>query len=136
MSAVIAEVELVRKYIKKSEIKNLYKNNKDDYETHLKQKFSNFSEKKPFLFDMAISQEKFDYDKLKEFCSVLNKVNSGKMTSENASKYIGQKYYDQYVKGKVEDKVEEVEEEPEPVEEKEIPKEEETPKKKFDLEYV
>ena len=54
MSAVIAEVELVRKYIKKSEIKNLYKNNKDDYETHLKQKFSNFSEKKPFLFDMAV----------------------------------------------------------------------------------
>ena len=66
------------------------------------------------------------------FCKYKNlknydKVNSGKMTSENASKYIGQKYYDQYVKGKVEDKVEEVVNEQEP---------QTKPKKKFDLEYV
>ena len=137
MSTVIAEVELVRKYIKKPEIKRLYQKNKDEYETHLKEKFSNFSEKKPFLFDMAIAQEKFDFDKLKEFCSVIDKVNSGKMTPENASKYIGQKYYDQYVKGKLEDKVEEVEDEPEPVEEVvEEPKVEEKTRKKVDLEYV
>jgi hypothetical protein len=109
MNIIVSEVELIRKYIKKPEIKKLYEKNKAEYEIHLKDKFKNFSENKPFLFDMAISQERFEFDKLKEFCSLIDKVNSGKMTSENASKYIGQKYYDKYVKNKVEDKVEEIE---------------------------
>ena len=146
MSSIIGEVEIVRKYIKRPEIKSLYEKNRDEYQEHLKNKFKNFSEKKPFLFDMAIGQEKFEYGKLKEFCSLIDKVNSGKMTSENASKFIGQKYYDQYVKNKVEDKVEEVEEpvveepvveepaveEPAVTEVKQEPK----PKKEFDLKYI
>ena len=138
MSSIIGEVEIVRKYIKRPEIKSLYQKNRDEYQEHLKNKFKNFSEKKPFLFDMAIAQEKFDYGKLKEFCSLIDKVNSGKMTSENASKFIGQKYYDQYVKNKVEDKVEEpVVEEP-AVEEPEVTevKQEPKPKKEFDLKYI
>jgi len=143
MSSIIAEVELVRKYIKKNEIKRLYQNNKTEYDTHLKEKFSNFFEKKPFLFDMAISPEKFDFLKLKEFCSIIDKVNSGKLTSEDASKYIGQKYYDQYVKNKVEEIKEPIVEEPiveEPIVKEPIVEEplveEPLVKKKIDLEYV
>ena len=134
MSNIISEVELVRKYIKKPELKKLHKNNYQEYESHLKNKFSNFSEKKPFLFDMAISQENFDFSKLKEFISMLDKVKSGKISNENASKIIGEKYYNQYVKNKVENKVEEVEETPE-VKEEEEP-EIEVPKKECKLEYV
>lgn len=144
MNSIISEVEIVRKYIKKPEIKKLYQNNFSQYETHLKEKFSNFSEKKPFLFDMAISQDKFDFGKLKEFCSIIDKVNNGKMTSENASKYVGQKYYDQYVKNKVENKVEEVEDEvqnqenkvEEEITENKIESEKLKKSKKLDLEYV
>ena len=73
MSSIITEVEIVRKYIKKPEIKKLHQSNFSQYETHLK-KIPQFVENKPFLFDMAISQDKFDFDKLKEFVHLLIKL--------------------------------------------------------------
>ena len=111
MSTIIKEVELVRKYIKRPEVKKIYNQDKNKYEEHLKSKFKNFSDGKPFLFDMTIDPNKFDYNKLKELCSMIDNVNTGKISQENASKVIGQRYYDKYVKNKVEDvenKVEEI----------------------------
>ena len=61
------------------------------------------SNSKPFLFDMAISYEHFDFNKLKNFLSIINNVKKGKMTSDSASKMVGQMQYDEYVKTNITD---------------------------------
>ena len=103
MESIIQEVKIIKNYIQKSEIKNLYLKDKEEYEKHLKQKFSNLSNSKPFLFDMAISYEHFDFKKLKNFLSIINNIKKGKMTSDSASKMVGQMQYDEYVKNNITD---------------------------------
>ena len=87
----------------KPEIKALYKESKQKYEEHLASKFKNFSENKPFLFDMTIDYNKFDYDKLNKFLGVVKNIHEGKISTEDASKMVGQMQYDEYVKSKITD---------------------------------
>ena len=111
-SNILNEIKLVRKYIQRPEIMKLYKNNRKEYEDHLNEKFKNFSDNKPFLFDMAIRYEKFDYNKLNKFLGVINNISNGKITNEDASKMVGQMQYDEYVKDKIDDeKVSEINDE-------------------------
>ena len=100
---ILNEIKLVRKYIQRPEIIQLYKTNKKEYEDNLNDKFKNFSENKPFLFDMIIRYEKFDYNKLNNFLGVINNIKGGKISNEDASKMIGQMQYDEYVKNKIDD---------------------------------
>jgi hypothetical protein len=103
---LVAEIKLIRKYIQKQEVKNLYKESKQKYEDHLSNKFKNFSENKPFLFDMIIDYNKFDFEKLNKFLGVINNIHLGKISTEDASKMVGQMQYDEYVKNKVTDEKE------------------------------
>lgn len=103
MDSILQEIKIIRNYINKLEIKNLYLKDKEEYEKHLQQKFSNLSNSKPFLFDMAISYENFDFNKLKNFLSIINNIKKGKMTSDSASKMVGQMQYDEYVKNNITD---------------------------------
>lgn len=75
---------------------------KKDYELKIKTEFKDFYEIYPNLFDMCIQNPtSFNMDKFKEMLNYKNKVDTGKINYNNASKEIGQKYFDEYVKPKI-----------------------------------
>jgi phage tail tube protein FII len=81
------------KKLNNEKLKEKMKNNKD---------FSKLHEKYPSLFDMIIEhKEKFEVTKLIHMLGLHKKVDSGSITQHDASVKIGQKYYDEYVKPKI-----------------------------------
>jgi hypothetical protein len=62
-------------------------------------KFNSFAGNYPVLFEMIITQiETFDINKLIELLKLKTDVENNKINYDSASKYIGQKYFDQYAK--------------------------------------
>lgn len=60
-------------------------------------KYPEFAERYEHLFNMAC-EPNFEFEKLEYMIRLREKVNTGRMTFENASKQVGQKMFDEYVK--------------------------------------
>ena len=81
---------------------NLKKNNYALYRTNLIEKFEDFFQKYPSLFNMIIDNPTtFEIEKLINMLNMKEKIDNNEITSESASVQVGQEYYDEYVKEKV-----------------------------------
>lgn len=63
----------------------------------LQQKYEFFSKRYPMLFSMACTAQEFDYDSLEYFLNMRDNIINDKITSEEASKQVGQEWFDKYV---------------------------------------
>lgn len=66
----------------------------------MERKYPDFASRYPFLFDM-VCQDDFDMDRFKYMLDMRAMVNAHNMSHYDASKEIGQKMFDIYVKDKV-----------------------------------
>jgi len=62
------------------------------------ERFKSFEERYPMLFDMVTKKEGFNYESLEFFLSMRDKIIDNKITSEDASKHVGQVWFDKYYK--------------------------------------
>lgn len=66
--------------------------------------FKDFSLDYPALFNMIIDDPKnFDLNRLKHMLGMKEKIDNNELSNDEATKEIGQKYYDEFVKNKVEE---------------------------------
>lgn len=61
-------------------------------------RFKSFEERYPMLFDMVTKKEGFNYESLEFFLSMRDKIIDNKITAEDASKHVGQVWFDKYYK--------------------------------------
>lgn len=71
-----------------------------DRRTMMERKYPDFASRYPFLFDM-VCQDDFDMNRFKYMLEMREKVTARNMSHYDASKEIGQKMFDIYVKDKV-----------------------------------
>jgi hypothetical protein len=57
-----------------------------------------FKERYPMLFDMVTKKEGFDYSSFEYFLMMRDKIIKKELTSEDASKHVGQVWFDKYYK--------------------------------------
>ena len=57
-----------------------------------------FTERYPMLFDMVTKKEGFDYSSLEYFLTMRDKIIKKEITSDDASKHVGQVWFDKYYK--------------------------------------
>jgi hypothetical protein len=74
-----------------------YKDENEKFEK-LKNEFPKFAERYLMLFEMVIRDGDFDWNSFNYMINMRNKIINNKMTSEEASKKVGQDWYDKYVK--------------------------------------
>lgn len=87
------------KFCKKKEMIELKNDNIDEYKQKIMQKFPIFHSTYPTLFFMIIEDpDKLDYCRLNELLEYKKKIEENRMTYDDASKELGQKYYDEFVK--------------------------------------
>ena len=76
-----------------------------DFKKKMLEEHSDFLKKCPILFEKAVNgdfEKKDDQNKLKYMLSMMSKVNKKTHTFEDASKEVGQRFADEYVKPLVE----------------------------------
>jgi hypothetical protein len=57
-----------------------------------------FIERYPMLFDMVTKKEGFDYSSFEYFLTMRDKIIKKELTSDDASKHVGQEWFDKYYK--------------------------------------
>lgn len=62
------------------------------------EKFKFFIERYPMLFDMVTKEAGFEYSSLEYFLSMRDEIIKQRITSEEASKQVGQVWFDKYYK--------------------------------------
>jgi hypothetical protein len=62
------------------------------------EKFKFFIERYPMLFDMVSKETGFEYSSLEYFLSMRDEIIKQRITSEEASKQVGQVWFDKYYK--------------------------------------
>ena len=63
----------------------------------LRGEFSFFSERYPMLFEMAIRDDNFPWDNLSYMLNMRNKIINNEMTSEGATKVVGQEWFNKHI---------------------------------------
>jgi hypothetical protein len=74
-----------------------YKDDNEKFEK-LKLEFPKFAERYLMLFEMVIRDGDFDWNSFNYMINMRNKIINNHMTAEEASKKVGQDWYDKYVK--------------------------------------
>lgn len=69
----------------------------EDIEEKLRNDYSFFAKRYPMLYAMACNTNAFDYQSLEYFLNMRDNVINNKMTSEDASKQVGQDWFNKYV---------------------------------------
>lgn len=80
----------IRDYVQKNR-------NDQDIAEKLKDDYSFFANRYPILYNMACDNNKFDFQSLEYFLNMRDKIISDKISSEEASKQIGQEWFNKYV---------------------------------------
>ncbi len=95
---IISFVSRMINFVTKDEMKILSKNNKRLYFAALDEKFAYYHENCPGLFNMiADDPDDFDMLRLQQMLVMKTKVEQQNISYENASKKIGQDYFDEFV---------------------------------------
>jgi len=63
----------------------------------LQKQYEFFAKRYPMLFNMACTAQKFDYQSLDYFLNMRDNIINDKISSEDASKKVGQEWFDKYV---------------------------------------
>jgi hypothetical protein len=93
----ISEIDLSNEEIKEI-IKDIRasKLNSKKREEFFEKKYSDFNDRYPYLFNMACG-DSFDETTLNYMLSMRSQIRSNQMSEYDASKIIGQKFYDKYM---------------------------------------
>lgn len=86
----------VSKIIMRAKEDEIMKLNEFDRYTKLNEEFNFFSERYPMLFQSAINDEPFPWNNLSYMLEMRRKIIDNKLSSENASKIVGQEWYDKF----------------------------------------
>lgn len=77
----------------------------DKLKEKMEKNFKKLNDTYPSLFSMILEQKgTFEINKLIHMLGLTKKINKGELTQHGASVVIGQKYYDEYVKPKINEK--------------------------------
>ncbi len=97
--SILEDVNLLLDYFNDKKIKEKMKIDKSHCSLKARDKFFNFFEKSPFLFNHICDDPyNFQMDKLKEMLNTKKKIEKKETTFEDASVKIGYQYYNEYVK--------------------------------------
>jgi hypothetical protein len=90
-------VRIIKEILEKKK-NGLYKdkNEMDRYEA-FKKDYEFFANRYPMLFELVLRNDNFNWDNLYYMLGMRNKIIENKMTPENASKQVGQVWFDKYV---------------------------------------
>ncbi len=90
-------VRIIKEILEKKK-NGLYKdkNEMDRYEA-FKKDYEFFANRYPMLFELVLRNDNFNWDNLTYMLNMRNKIIENKMTAENASKQVGQVWFDKYV---------------------------------------
>ncbi len=90
-------VRIIKEILEKKK-NGLYKdkNEMDRYEA-FKKDYEFFANRYPMLFELVLRNDNFNWDNLYYMLGMRNKIIENKMTAENASKQVGQVWFDKYV---------------------------------------
>jgi len=72
--------------------------NETEFTTKMEIKYNYLKSNTSSIFNQIIQQEKIDMDKLKYMLDMLRSIGKKQISFENASKEVGQKFADEYVK--------------------------------------
>ena len=92
-------VETIKKIIdrkNKGILNKEYSDDNDKFEK-LKNEFPKFSERYLMLFELVIRNEELDWNSFNYMIGMRNKIINNEMSSEEASKKVGQVWFDKYV---------------------------------------
>ena len=78
----------------KSTHEEIINNIKNSNDTRIKL----FTDRYPMLFDMVTKKEGFDYSSFEYFLTMRDKIIKKELTSDDASKHVGQVWFDKYYK--------------------------------------
>ena len=94
-------VFIIRKMIEdmhRPQVRQMREQNKMSFLIMMKNKYSELRDTSPTLFEKVIEDHpNFDLKRLMTMMGVSDKVSSNEMTYEEASKYIGKKYYEEFI---------------------------------------
>ena len=90
------ELVITIKEIIKRKNEMVFNDDNDKFEK-LKNEFPKFAERYLMLFELVIRNEEFDWKSFDYMIGMRNKIINDEMTSEEASKKVGQVWFDKYV---------------------------------------
>jgi len=90
------EIRSIVKNIRE-DIKQYVSNNDEDIMGNLEKKYPFFAKRYPMLFAMACKKDDFDCNSLEYFLEMRDNIIANKITSEEASKEVGEKWFNKYV---------------------------------------
>ena len=100
---ILVYVKTIIHFALSTKNKKLKQTNPGEYRGILLEKFNDFFEKYPSMFNTIIDDpEKFDINRLIRMLNQKDRVANNEISYEDASKKVGQEYYDEFVKQKVE----------------------------------
>lgn len=92
---LLDQVIEILEYMSIDKIKNMKKNNNDDYTKHMEEKFNTFADRYYSLFQKIISGD--DITPLLSMMSAIHKIKSGKLTVEKAEEYLGEELTNKFI---------------------------------------
>ena len=99
---ILGYVKTIIKFINDENLIETKNINNDFYTNTIKNKFNDFSVRYPGLFNLILNDpNNFEFERLIQMLNLKNSVENKTKSYENASKEIGQTYYDEFVKNKV-----------------------------------
>ncbi len=94
---ILFHVKSLQKFIQLNQ--SLKLSNPDLFQQRLQEKYGNFRERYPTLFQLIVDNSgQFEERRLLEMLRMRERVSNSNISYENASIQIGQKYFDEYVK--------------------------------------
>ena len=94
---ILFHVKSLQKFIQLNQ--SLKQSNPDVFQQRLQEKYGNFRERYPTLFQLIVDNSgQFEERRLLEMLRMRERVSNSNISYENASIQIGQKYFDEFVK--------------------------------------
>ena len=91
-------VQDIMLYIQENKNKKEYKMVIEDLKNNI-DRVEFFKQRYPMLYDMVTKEESFDYQSLEYFLKMRENIVQNKISSEEASKVVGQVWFDKFYKG-------------------------------------
>ena len=95
-------IEELRSYSLKRDITKMRQQNMDNYKQHMMQTFTETHQKYPTLFFKVIEDpSSFSMNRLNELLHLMRRMENNEINHDIASQALGQKYYNEFVDGKI-----------------------------------